>query len=457
MMLLLPASFIYAADSTDVYGCMDSAALNYNPQATVDDGSCIYVNDTLGVTIICPDDVLILNPDPSENTFFVSVPPALASSEAGITGITNSYNDGGADASDYYAVNFTTTVTFTGTDNDGNTASCSMTVSIYFGEDSTGFTLLCPSGIYTTLDPTTGNSTFVYLETAIADGGVAPYSYVNDYNSGGADASDFYPLGVTGVNFTATDANGDVAECITFIEVVIASDSSDVYGCTDPAALNYNPYATAEDGSCIYANDSTECIASFQIVQIDSTGISNIIVSNTSTIAIGLDPSYFWDFGDGTTSTEPYPTHVYAEDGLYLVCLTVEGSSPNGIVCTDTYCDSIGLFGGPVLAASGFTLEVIPSVVTAIEENVRFISNLNVYPNPPVDALNIDFSLETEAVVNINIYDITGRLVKSKLSSGNQGINIEKIDVNELNSGMYVIDLIVNGQHNTLKFNKFRR
>lgn len=27
-----------------------------------------------------------------------------------------------------------------------------------------------------------------------------------------------------------------------------------VYGCTDPDAINYNPDATVDDGSCIYDN-----------------------------------------------------------------------------------------------------------------------------------------------------------------------------------------------------------
>ena len=38
-------------DPNDVYGCTDSAANNYNPAATVDDGSCTYdSNDVYGCT-----------------------------------------------------------------------------------------------------------------------------------------------------------------------------------------------------------------------------------------------------------------------------------------------------------------------------------------------------------------------------------------------------------------------
>ena len=37
--------------------------------------------------------------------------------------------------------------------------------------------------------------------------------------------------------------------------------------------------------------------------------------------------SFLWDFGDGTTSTEPNPLHEYAEPGFYTVTLTVDGGN----------------------------------------------------------------------------------------------------------------------------------
>ena len=50
-------------------------------------------------------------------------------------------------------------------------------------------------------------------------------------------------------------------------------------------------------------------------------------------IAGGFQPySYEWDFGDGTTSTEGYPQHVYKSSGSYTVMLTVTDDKGN----TDT-------------------------------------------------------------------------------------------------------------------------
>lgn len=52
---------------------------------------------------------------------------------------------------------------------------------------------------------------------------------------------------------------------------------------------------------------------------------------NLSTMGV----SYFWDFGDGNTSTEEAPTHVYHNPGLYDVTLVVNAGPSYGF-CTDT-------------------------------------------------------------------------------------------------------------------------
>lgn len=46
---------------------------------------------------------------------------------------------------------------------------------------------------------------------------------------------------------------------------------------------------------------------------------------------------YFWDFGDGATSTEENPQHSYSTSGMYTVCV----QSGNGICAADTLCQNI--------------------------------------------------------------------------------------------------------------------
>lgn len=48
--------------------------------------------------------------------------------------------------------------------------------------------------------------------------------------------------------------------------------------------------------------------------------------------------NWYWDFGDGTTSEEQNPNHVYTEEGMYEVCLTI---TTDDSLCESTFCESI--------------------------------------------------------------------------------------------------------------------
>lgn len=52
--------------------------------------------------------------------------------------------------------------------------------------------------------------------------------------------------------------------------------------------------------------------------------------------------SYLWDFGDGGSSTEAQPTHVYSQPGKYQVCLTITASNS----CQSSICNILQLGNG---------------------------------------------------------------------------------------------------------------
>ena len=81
--------------------------------------------------------------------------------------------------------------------------------------------------------------------------------------------------------------------------------------------------------------DPTPCQASFEFTpEGDSNQIQTFRFYNTST---GPYTSVFWNFGDGTTSTDPSPVHTF-QPGEWNVCLTISSNNP---VCFDTACDVI--------------------------------------------------------------------------------------------------------------------
>lgn len=67
-------------------------------------------------------------------------------------------------------------------------------------------------------------------------------------------------------------------------------------------------------------------------------GIANQF-TNQSTGSV----SWHWDFGDGTTSNQQHPNHIYASGGTYTVTLTVK----NKCGCTDTITKTVTVNNSP--------------------------------------------------------------------------------------------------------------
>ncbi len=65
--------------------------------------------------------------------------------------------------------------------------------------------------------------------------------------------------------------------------------------------------------------------ASFVAVR-DSLDCRKVYFKNTST-PISPNAHFVWKFGDGTTSNEVSPTHVYVTDGNYTACLVIESGA----------------------------------------------------------------------------------------------------------------------------------
>lgn len=88
----------------------------------------------------------------------------------------------------------------------------------------------------------------------------------------------------------------------------------------------------------VWLGGQQDCFASFFYYP-DSLDAKTIHFLDMSFINNGGMPtSWYWEFGDGTTSAAQNPVHTYADTGYYFVCLTIADSMGN---CTDTYCEEI--------------------------------------------------------------------------------------------------------------------
>jgi hypothetical protein len=107
-----------------------------------------------------------------------------------------------------------------------------------------------------------------------------------------------------------------------------------VYGCTDPTAINYNPTATADDGSCVYINYGCT----------DHTAVN---YNPNATIPINnscyYNPYFFRPFTNQVTLTSnPFDTNIYGNAPYYDLYTTSSFAGDTGTGIGSDYRNGFG-------------------------------------------------------------------------------------------------------------------
>ncbi len=77
--------------------------------------------------------------------------------------------------------------------------------------------------------------------------------------------------------------------------------------------------------------------------------------------------------------------------------------------------------------------------------------DVSLYPNPANDHLIISMISDENQTSNIYVYDVMGRLVLSQQRELPDGLNKMDVDLSALHSGVYFVEVIINGQKNIQK------
>ncbi len=167
-------------------------------------------------------------------------------------------------------------------------------------------------------------------------------------------------------------------------------------------------------GSGIAVNEQTDLIlveespnAGFTFDVNDAT----VDFTNLSTNA----NSFTWDFGDGNTSMEENPTHVYGASGEYEVILTVENDCGSEMISVNIVVETTG--------------------VKAISDDFQ----LEAQPNPFSERLSIQYELPMGVgTARLMVYNMLGQPLSQKIVAAPTGTII----VDELLfRGVYLIQL----------------
>ena len=151
---------------------------------------------------------------------------------------------------------------------------------------------------------------------------------------------------------------------------------------------------------------------------------ATLYLTNTSTDA----STYYWDFGDGSSSTDVNPWHNYSTPGQYTVLLVAYSSS----------CGNDSAF---------LTVEVFSAADIHEEQIVDF----QISPNPTIGETSITLKSSYSGHSELILTDTEGRIIRVKPLQLQPGKNTFLIDFNELGlaAGNYFLRLSTNSSQTT--------
>ena len=267
--------------STTIFGCTDESAANFNPNATIDDGSCV----------LCEEPAII--------NFNVDASYVISAAYDNV--LINGSWDAFGDSNQYWE---SWGVTLTDDDMDG----------VFSGS------LELEPGFYE----------YVHALTGSADDwsgwgvvGYAPEDCALGINPISGDPAP---------NYFFTAECGQVIDLPTVCFSECAECTGEVLGCTDATAANYNPNATTDDGSCDYCQLATVNF-SVNAVDVISDEYDNVVINGSF-----AGPWFGWgvtlsdEDGDGiytgSTTVAAGETHQY----VHALTGSADGWSGWGVI-----------------------------------------------------------------------------------------------------------------------------
>ncbi len=285
--------------------------------------------------------------------------------------------------------------------------NCSLDTFAVIGGLPSGSTF--PSGTTTnTLEVTdaSGNSTSCSFDVTIDNGFSGSATATNVTCNGFADgtATAVPNGGQMPFNYAWDDATNQTTETATGLEpgnyTVTITDNA---GCTTTATVE----VTEPDELSITVDSVT-----------DET-LTNMDGAIEVTIGGGTGSyTYEWTLDGNVVSTDEDPTGLSAGD--YILNVTDE----NGCVLES---DTVNV--------SMFNSTLNPSLE-------RFV---DIYPNPAIDRLFLQFDLPAISEVSISLFDLNGKLATSTVKDyfSNKSISLE---LNDVTTGLYIVRIVINDE-----------
>ena len=454
-----------------VYGCTNPLANNYNSNATIDDGSCVF--DTIIYIYGCTDPAAN-NYNPQANRYdnsctYDTIFTGCTDTKAINYDNTATVDDGSCvyevivpGCTDVLAQNYDTLATT----NDG---SCKYETVIWGCRDSKA-TNYNPAATkddgyceyLTEIKGCTDKTALNYAHFATVDDGSCTYpqpepevivygctdKYALNYNPYATNDNNTCTYQVIREEISGcTDENAINYNPVATISANICIYNPaviDVYGCPDPKALNYNSNATIDDKSCVYArpinsynppteDPSNDTIATKPVSACDlnpNLPIDSAKIVSIEIIGVNLLKVLWLVYQNGVEVPFEAEYNV-SQNGntLFYLSIVCKPEDPSGVVISRAK-QAVNIVGFTI--SQRYNIEGLETSIWSPKED--FASKINVYPNPFNTVLNLNIDNIGENVVTIELYSIEGML-----QTVYKHTNQVQINTNHFSNGIYLL------------------
>jgi len=415
------ATVQFSIDGTcgPVFGCTDPTALNYNAEANMEDGSCVYP------TVGCTDSTAV-NFDPL----------------AGVDNGTCIYMN----------------------DCLGSLTQFVLTPGIFANEAS--------YIIYDEIGNTIAAGTGATSEYGCLMDGCYTVAMFDSFGDGW-DGGGFLDVVINGITTNTFSLGAGLSSGTAFFGVNAQGCEPVISGCTDPSALNYNALANEDDGSCEYPLD---CDQNLVTIQISTSNWGSEIVWSLLDAA-GEEVAS----GSGYSSWGWYTEYVCIPDGCYEFVMNDSwgdgwngayymlssnanyyegslyyGSSAIDLIGINSTCGSVpgcmnedALNFNPQATFDDGSCMFNPGIELGITVGLEV--DFSLFPNPTGGGIVVNVSsIDPLKGLTMNIYGAEGRLVRSaNYSSSTANFQVQE-DLSDLPAGYYYIEM-ANGASRAVK------
>ena len=241
-------------------------------------------------------------------------------------------------------------------------------------------------------------------------------------------------------------------------------------GGSDCARINYAPYATTGSMS-IRIRDNSGAASSMTTDNMSLNGFEEVQIDfNYYPVGMESGEDFFLEGSlDGGSSWTIVGTWArpadFQNNSSYFESVVVTGDFNNTTQwrfrCDASanndriYIDDVNISGCANANREIEPGEIVGDIVeieSVLVDDELSISEMQVYPNPTTDLLNVDYQLSADSEIILVIHDVNGKVISNEIHRATKGQQKLKVDASEYDAGFYFISLQAGDEIITKRF-----